>query len=142
MKCIKMYMLQPLFLVLEKHSPKRNKLKIQILKLDQNNWLQSDSVRVDLGQVVNAGFSKKWGGNKPEHNTLAIKVRITAVIMYNLVRFIYSFDFLLWSQGQFLTRTYLITLHTTLVIVVMSKKQSVMWQKNSTLLYTYCKQIN
>ena len=49
---------------------------IILLRYNRNIYLllQMDRVVVDLGQVVNAGFSKKWGGNKPEHNTLAIKV--------------------------------------------------------------------
>ena len=44
-------------------------------------YFQNDLVTVNLGQVVNAGFSKKWGGNKPEHNTLSIKVSWTKNIL-------------------------------------------------------------
>ena len=48
--------------------------------------LQKDTVNVDLGYVVNAGFSVKWGSNVDEDNQFAVRVLVQVGIGFlNLV---------------------------------------------------------
>ena len=52
-----------------------------VANIDYFSSLKDDSVEINLGYVYNAGFTRKWGTNKPEDNQLAVKVLSTLLIV-------------------------------------------------------------